>query len=471
MVALICAVVNIAIIVYCFIRKNSVFYPVCLCNLIWLAVHLINFLLGWNCGEAAYLILMLPSLFFSVGFLVAEKTGLLSKLGKVIIYKIKTISVCKKIVEVACAKTKKAKDFLKKPKFENKDGTLEEYSEAMRPVASTILLAFAAIVFIFFAYEFFSRLDQYNEGSVWYTFRVIVWEHGVNDIFIYKYCSSIAFLLPSILLISAQRSKKKIDVCKFMVSLVIAIIWSVLRTSRTSTFSVVIIMVMTQILLLERKDTKYLTPQELTHIRKTKLGMFAAAVGFIMAIFLLVALQKETSSYGDVSLFEFFLKSLANYTNLSSAAFVEWYKQGVTHTYGTNSFRFVLAVLYKLGLISTAPVANSGGLFITFEGFRTNAFTVARAYVEDFGVLYMALMMMLFGIIHGEVYGKACRSKGLVKIRYALINAMLDIPLFFQILTNQYLNVLSGWIQYVVWICLFTSSALWIRSKDETDHI
>ena len=206
-------------------------------------------------------------------------------------------------------------------------------------------------------------------------------------------------------------------------------------------------MVMSQILLLETRDTRRLSPETIAQIRKKKIVIFVAAVVFILGIFLYVALKKETNSYGDVSVFEFFLKSLSNYTNLSSAAFVEWYKQGVTHTYGTNSFRFVVAVLYKLGIISTAPAANSGGLFITFEGLRTNAFTVARAYVEDFGVLFMAFMLMVFGILHGAVYRRACRAKGLKKVRYALINAMLDIPLFFQILTNQYMNVLSGWIQ------------------------
>ena len=123
--------------------------------------------------------------------------------------------------------------------------------------------------------------------------------------------------------------------------------------------------------------------------------------------------------------------------------------------------------MYKLGVITTVPAANYGGIFITFEGIPTNAFTVARAYVEDFGVVYMALMMMIFGLIHGAVYKKARTSSGLVRMRYALINAMLDIPLFFQILTNQYLNVLSGWIQYVFWICVFTSSVLWLRKSEE----
>lgn len=470
MIALICATVNIAIIVRCFLRKESIFYPVCLLNLMWLAVHMMNLVLGWNSDEAAYLILLLPSLFFSVGFVISDKTRLLPNTWKFLIQKIKDkSSVCKKILGWIATAAGTIKAFGKKNLDQiRKRKTSGGHLQGMRPTISTGVLTVVVVVFAFYAYEFLSRLGMYNDGNVWYAFRVITWEHHVNDIFVYKYSSLVAFLLPSVLLISAQKSKKKTELCKFIVSLVVAIIWSVLRTSRTSTFSIVIIMVMTQILLMERNNTKKLNSQERVAIRKKKMGIFAVAVVFILAIFLYVALQKETNSYGDVSVFEFFLKSLANYTNLSSAAFVEWYKQGVTHTYGSNSFRFVIAVLYKLGIITTLPAANSGGLFITFEGLRTNAFTVARAYVEDFGVLYMAVMMMIFGLVHGAVYSKARRSKGLIQVRYALINAMLDIPLFFQILTNQYLNVLSGWIQYVIWICLFTWPLLWTR--EVSDH-
>ena len=199
--------------------------------------------------------------------------------------------------------------------------------------------------------------------------------------------------------------------------------------------------------------------------------LFAAAVVFILLMFTVIALKKNGDLYGDVSLIEIFLKSIANYTNLSSAAFVEWYKQGFTYTYGATTFRFVIAVLNRLGLIAAIPAANEGGIFITFEGLPTNALTVARAYVEDFGVIYMALVMMVFGIIHGAVYKRACENTGLKRIRYALINAMLDVPLIFQILTNLYLNVLSGWIQTAFWCCVFTSMLFWVKTEQRDEKL
>ena len=73
MVAFLGALINIAIIIFCFLRKKSIFYPVCLLNLMWLAVNILNVILGWNSGKAAYLILALPPLCFSVGFYISVK--------------------------------------------------------------------------------------------------------------------------------------------------------------------------------------------------------------------------------------------------------------------------------------------------------------------------------------------------------------------------------------------------------------
>ena len=75
MIALICAAINIAILAICVLKKKSIFYPVCILNLMWLAVNMMNVLLGWNSKEIVYLILSLPPLCFSVGFFLADRTG------------------------------------------------------------------------------------------------------------------------------------------------------------------------------------------------------------------------------------------------------------------------------------------------------------------------------------------------------------------------------------------------------------
>lgn len=434
MVAISCAIVNTFLIFIYLAWKKDIFHPVVILNAMWLFVHFLNFLLGWDSNEVVYFILILPSLMFSIGFCIAESMGFSNR--------------TKKVLRVNC------------------DCGDQDNIKVKHKFVDFILII-VTVAFLMYAYAFISRMGQYIGLNPWYILRLITWEHGVNENVFFKYASTPAFLLPSVLLVIAQKSKQKKDYLKFSWSLFMALVWSILRTSRTSTFMVVILLVMSQILMMGNKMASYQNKRIVHLMKRKRRKVFIFAVAFIMGVFLIVASQKSAGVYGDVSKFEFYLRSIANYTNLSSVGFVEWYKSGVEYTGGLNSFRFVYAVLSKLGLNSKDVVANSGGLFIEFEGMTTNAFTVARAYVEDFGVGFMAFMMAVFGIIHGAIYKRACMATGIMKIRFALINAMLDIPLFFQILTNQYLNVLSGWIQYVIWICVFTGGWVLYQTKTE----
>lgn len=430
MAALICCCFNMAFIFASVSTKRDFFHPVRLLNMMWLAVNFMNFLLGWNSNELEYLILILPPLMFSIGFFVAEKTQIVN--------------------------------FQKKKE-------INSYSlVSIKSFFSSGMLVFILIVFAFYSYSFVSKLGFSGILSNWYSIRVINWTDNVEENIFFKYTAVLTFAFPSILLISAQCSKKKSEYLKFVVSLGIALIWSFFRTSRTSTFTVVIILAMSQLMLLgDKEKLSKSVEEEMGKVRKKKRKLFLFAVIFIIVMFIYIALQKNPAIYGNVSNFEFFIKSLSNYSNLSAAAFVEWYKNGFVYAKGSQSLRFFIAIFNKLGFSAVEATPNSGGQFYYYEGLSTNALTVAKAYIEDFGILYMAFMMLLFGVIHGAVYKHARNSAGLLKVRYSLINAMLDIPLFYQILTNQYLNVLSAWIQYVIWFCVFSSSIVWNKRYND----
>jgi oligosaccharide repeat unit polymerase len=187
----------------------------------------------------------------------------------------------------------------------------------------------------------------------------------------------------------------------------------------------------------------------------------------IFVVFIYVSTQKNGEQYGDVSMYSFTVKSVINYSNLSAACFVIWYQNGYIYKMGQISFRFIYAVMSAFGINVEVLNTTSGGTFIGIGNYTTNAFTVARNYIEDFGVLYMALMLLLFGMIHGYVYKKAKTETGVKRIRYALLNAMLFIPLAYQILTDQYLSTIPGWIQYTIWICIFTSRIFFANSVDK----
>ena len=427
MIAFLCALINVFILLVCIIEKRRFYYPLIILNTMWLLVNVLNTVLEWESNELEYLILVLPPLMFSLGFRFSENV---------------TIYIRKK----------------SKMRTSNKQYVIGSLN---RRISNTIFII-VFIVFLFYLYSFLSRLDRYGGINRWLALRRINWDENIEENLIFKYTSVLAFLLPSILLISARKSKNKYEVLRFIISLAIAIIWSILRTSRTSTFTVIIILVFSQFTQ-ENQGAK-----AINRIGKRKQRrIFLVATAFILIMFVYIAQQKNGDIYGEVSPVTFFLKSISNYTNLSAAAFVKWYKNGFVYTKGAHSFRFIYALLSRFGIGGLTVNANSGGLFIEYSGLLTNALTVARAYVEDFGICYLAFIMTIFGIIHGSVYKRIRGGNALRSMKYSLINAMLCIPLFFQILTNQYLNVLSAWIQYVLWICLFTSEFMWVKLDSE----
>ena len=425
MIALICALINIFIMYINYNRNQNVFHPVFLLNSMWLIVHILNFILGWNSNEVEYFILAIPSCMFSIGFRFMENH-----------------SFC----------------FGKSNSGITRLETVEYYG--LKRSASNLLFLATIILFFAYGYYFYTRMGGIGGLNSWYQYRMIAWTDNPENNVFFKYGAVFVFLMPSLFLISAQKTKHIFDWVKFAVVLAISIAWSFFRTSRTSTFTVVILLVMTQIVLRNGKNTKDVISIKKEKIKNRRLFLFA--VVFILLVFLSVALQKNPDEYGSVSRIEFYVRNISNYTNLSSAAFVEWYKNGFEYTNGENSFRFIYAVLNALGVGTKSRIGeNFGGLFITYKGMSTNALTVARAYVEDFGIVFMATMLNIFGLIHGAIYKRVVVYRGLYQMRFALINAMLCIPMFYQILTNQYLNVLSGWIQYVIWICIFTQPICW----------
>lgn len=240
-----------------------------------------------------------------------------------------------------------------------------------------------------------------------------------------------------------------------------ALIVSFFTSSRSATFLAICILAISQITILNQKKNDSTLPSiEKQKIRKAIIAIVCLSVIGVLVLFLYVSTKKNPSAYGDVSRLDFFLKSIANYTNVSSATFVKWYQQGVEHNGGQTTFRLIFAILNKIGL--EMPVkANSGGVFLEIDGISSNAFTVARDYIEDFGVVYMSMVLLIFGAIHGAVYKKTKTKNQSQLYRYSLLNGMLFVPLMYQVLTNQYLNVLSQWIQFSLWIVLCTSKLFW----------
>ncbi len=421
MVAFLCFVLNIMLSIITYMNYRHIFAPPVLLNLMWGFVNLLNCLLGWNSNEIEYLILSLPPLMFTLGFL--------------------------------CSTNKSRANAIV-----NDDSTYV-YSKRTTFIIMSIMIVLSAYYFYFM----FSRIESYYSENLWYTLRKIVWFEDIKELGIFNYPGIPLFLLPTIFIFSLKKKTHRYIKSVLILVILIAFVWSIISTSRTQTFTLIIITLMSQIVYGFNKDNL----MSFRDRRKRK-RLIAFSVILILFVFIYISSQKNPDAYGETSGLYFALKSLANYTNLSSACFVEWYKGGFEFRNGSNSFRLIFAILQRLGMNVNVVNTTSGGLHIAYQGYYSNAFTVARNYVEDFGVIYMAFILLFFGWIHGKTYKKALCSEGRRRIRFSIICGFLYVPLMYQIFTDQYLNVLSQWIQYLIWVYVLTSKSLLREKKIET---
>ena len=421
MCACICLMINILLAIICYSRYKSIFSPPVILNVMWGLSNFMNCILGWNSNEIEYLILVFPPAMFSIGFLVS--TYNLRKFERV---ELKLTSFCFK---------EKYLDFL-----------------------FAINCVFSGLYFAFII----KNIPTYYSGSLWYTLRRITWFEETESIAIFKYPIIPIFIMPTLFIYQFRMTGK--GLVRALFSFVFALMWGFFSSSRTPIFTFIILTLFAQLMF-------YIGNKSIKE-RKKMNKVIVLAGCFILFMFIYVAIKKNGDLYGDVSTFSFVIKSLVNYTNLSSACFVEWIKGGYVSTGGRNTFRIVFAVLDRLGMDVIVPNTSSGGVFLEYEGFTSNAFTVARNYVQDFGVIFMACMLFLFGCVHGFFYKRALTTRSVKKFSYTIFCAAFYVPVFFQIMTDQYVNNMSMWIQYFFWsMVLVLPRFLCSKGARDTGHV
>ncbi|NMC40460.1 MAG: oligosaccharide repeat unit polymerase [Bacteroidales bacterium] len=114
---------------------------------------------------------------------------------------------------------------------------------------------------------------------------------------------------------------------------------------------------------------------------------------------------------------------------------------GFDHTFGKNTFRFFIAVLYETGLVNTPPVdIVKEWIFVPYP---TNVFTVFQPYVMDFGIPGCWVIMFLLGLVHTWMFYRAKTSDN----HFKMLTAYSYFPLLMVFFQDQYFSLLSFWIQ------------------------
>lgn len=179
---------------------------------------------------------------------------------------------------------------------------------------------------------------------------------------------------------------------------------------------------------------------------KTIIVIGLISVGVFLGVFYIISLNKYWYLYDDgVNPLSVVLDELKVYLSGSVIAFGNNIKENSSVYHGQNSFRFFYAISDKvfkttLALKLTNNFVNIG------NNVTTNVFTFYDFYLRDFGLFYAGVAQFIVSCIHGTNY-KKCRNNKLINIYYC---SLLSYPLVMQFFQDQYLSLLSTWIQIII---------------------
>ncbi|MFY8126992.1 MAG: O-antigen polymerase, partial [Chitinophagaceae bacterium] len=118
-------------------------------------------------------------------------------------------------------------------------------------------------------------------------------------------------------------------------------------------------------------------------------------------------------------------------------------KSNITFDYGENVFRFFIALAKAFGIVNSKP-KELVMPFIT-NPIDSNVYTIYYNYFKDFG--YFGLLFnLIWGYLHTIFYFKAKLRGNFINV---YIYALLVYPLVMSFFQDQYMSLLSTWIQLI----------------------
>jgi oligosaccharide repeat unit polymerase len=128
----------------------------------------------------------------------------------------------------------------------------------------------------------------------------------------------------------------------------------------------------------------------------------------------------------------------------SLSAFDAFIHSNYIITYGENSFRFIYSVLYKIGSLESKP-SELVDQYVSIP-FDTNVYTLYKIYFQDFGILFMMLVVFCMSLLHTYYYLKAINGRQFMP---TFIYSVMLYPLFMSFFQEQYLSLMPTWIFFI----------------------
>lgn len=188
------------------------------------------------------------------------------------------------------------------------------------------------------------------------------------------------------------------------------------------------------------------------------------AIAF-MGIFYAISLGKYWYLYeNSSSSSNVIMQEIKTYLSGGIAAFLSKIDSHAYMYNGQNTFRFFVAMNDRIS--GTANAVKLTNEFTSLPGgISTNVYTFYDFYLRDFGYLYAALAQFIVAVIHGISY-KGMKSGNPIQIYYF---AFLSYPLVMQFFQDQYISLLSTWLQVVIVGLILFKTKIFISVEPQYD--
>lgn len=324
----------------------------------------------------------------------------------------------------------------------NSHSNIQTTSKMTAPEVSLFLrIVFLAIVviglpfYIQAAYRVFlaSNIDNFFVGL-----RVEL-SYGDEDVGITKYLTFLSFFVFAINYYVSLRQKNKLNTWLVVLSLIVALAYSVFATGRTYYF----------IILSLYLGIKFL------HSKNFSIKKYVWTLLVFTLLFMSVGIIYNKGGNTENTLREN-LHATSEVTAVYlvsplNALDLELSKNVKAKYPGENTLLFFVKVVRSFGFIPNTKEGTLVSEFV-FVPYPTNVFTIYSPYIRDFGKLYAWIMIGLFGALHTWLFYKALKTKS---IRYTLYYSFLLYPLLMSFFQDQYLSLLSTWLQAIFYIEIF----------------
>lgn len=279
--------------------------------------------------------------------------------------------------------------------------------------------------------------------------------YGDTDFGPTKYLITLSFVVFGINLYSYFKEKNLFNIVLLVLSLLLTLTYAVFATGRT--FYLIILALYFGISFFQSKRFAV----------KKYLGILA----IFMAMFIAFGVMYGKGGDKKASNKDNFSESktvTASYFVASLSAFDLEMNQNTDINYsGAHTLKFFNLIAQKLSLIPEKKLPDLLQSFV-FVPYSTNVFTFYSPYIKDYGKLYGWFMIGIFGAVHSFLFRRASQNKN---IRYTLYFSFMIYPLLMTFFQDQYLSLLSSWVQIVFYTEAFLFlNQLFKRSYDRYNN-